>query len=153
MHLIDDARRMSHELHPSMLEHLGLVAAVRGYCDEVSRRGDIRVRFDPIRPPERVSPDIALCLFRVVQEGVRNAAKHSGADVVQVTLRSSDDAITLAIADDGCGFENRRSNGGLGLVSMAERVRAIGGEFGILSDRDEGTRLEVRLPLAKLHDP
>lgn len=146
-HLIDDARRMSHELHPSMLEHLGLVAAVRAYCDEASRREKLAVRFDSIRPPESIAPNAALCLFRVVQEGVRNAAKHSRASAVQVTLRSSNGSILLAIADNGCGFDVRKDrNGGLGLVSMAERVRAIGGEFGILSDAREGTRLEVRLP-------
>jgi PAS domain S-box-containing protein len=146
-HLIDDARRMSHELHPSMLEHLGLVAAVRAYCDEAGRREKLAVRFDPIRPPESIAPHTALCLFRVVQEGVRNAAKHSGASAVQVTLRSSNGSILLAIADNGCGFDvSAGRNGGLGLVSMTERVRAIGGEFGIFSSARQGTRLEVTLP-------
>ena len=146
-HLIDDTRRMSHELHPSMLEHLGLVAAVRSYCNEESRRGSVAVRFDPIRPPESIAPETALCLFRVVQEGVRNAAKHSGASAIQVTLRSANGSILLAIADNGSGFDPVAGrNGGLGLISMAERVRAIGGEFRIHSDAREGTRLEVQLP-------
>ncbi len=144
--LIDDARRMSHELHPSTLEHLGIVAAIRAYCGEVSRRGETTVRFDSIHPPEPIAPPAALCLFRVVQEGVQNAAKHSMATVVQVTLRGSDDNLTLAISDDGRGFDTERTNGGLGLVSMAERVRVIGGEFSIRSSLNKGTRLEVRLP-------
>ena len=146
-HLIDDTRRMSHELHPSMLEHLGLVAAVRSYCDEEGRRGNVSIRFDPIRPPESIAPETALCLFRVVQEGVRNASKHSGASAVQVTLRSANGSILLAIADNGSGFDPAEDrNGGLGLISMAERVRAIGGRFNILSNPSEGTRLEVQLP-------
>ena len=146
-HLIDDARRMSHELHPSMLEHLGLVAAVRSYCDEESRRGSVAVRFDPIRPPESIAPETALCFLRVVQEGVRNAAKHFGASAIQVTLRRANGSILLAIANNGSGFEPAAGrNGGLGLISMAERVRAIGGRFNILSDPSEGTRLEVQLP-------
>ena len=146
-HLIDDARRMSHELHPSMLEHLGLVAAVRSYYDEETHRGGLAVRFDPIRPPESISPETSSCLFRVVQEGVRNAAKHSRANAVQATLRRANGSILLAIADNGSGFDpSADRNGGLGLISMAERVRAIGGRFDILSDPNEGTRLEVSLP-------
>ena len=150
--LIDDARRMSHELHPSTLEHLGLVAAIRAYCNEVSRRGETTVRFDSIHPPERIAPPAALCLFRVVQEGVQNAAKHSSATVVQVTLRGSDYSLTLAISDDGRGFDTERTNGGLGLISMAERVRVIGGEFSIRSSLNKGTRLEVRLAPSPVTD-
>ena len=143
--LIDDARRMSHELHPSTLEHLGLVAAIRAYCDEVSRRGETTVRFDSIHPPEHIAPPAALCLFRVVQEGVQNAAKHASATVVQVTLRGDKHSLTLAISDDGSGFDTEHTNGGLGLISMAERVRGIGGQFSIRSSLNKGTRLEVRL--------
>lgn len=146
--LIDDVRRISHELHPSMLEHLGLVAAVRAYCDEANRHDDVTVRFDPIHPPETIAPETALCLFRVVQEGVRNAAKHSGASAVQVTLRSSNGTLLLAIADNGTGLHlDENYNGGLGLVSMSERVKAIGGDLDILSNPREGTRLEVRVPI------
>ena len=143
---------MSHELHPSTLEHLGLVAAIRAYCNEVSRRGETTVRFDSIHPPERIAPPAALCLFRVVQEGVQNAAKHSSATVVQVTLRGSDYSLTLAISDDGRGFDTERTNGGLGLISMAERVRVIGGEFSIRSSLNKGTRLEVRLAPSPVTD-
>ena len=138
---------MSHELHPSILEHLGLVAAVRSHCDEVDRRGDIHVRFDPVRPPGQIGPEAALCLYRVVQEGVRNASKHSGAALVRVTLESSPESADLTILDDGCGFDpEARTSGGLGLVSMTERVRALGGEFCVTSKPGEGTRLHVRLP-------
>ena len=109
--------------------------------------GGVAVRFDPIRPPGSIAPETALCLFRVVQEGVRNAAKHSGASAIQVTLRRANGSILVAIADNGSGFDPAAGrNGGLGLISMAERVRAIGGRFNILSDPSEGTRLEVQLP-------
>jgi len=146
--IIDEARRMSHRLHPSMLEHLGLVAALRAYCDEISHRGSLSVRFDAIHPPETMAPEIALCLFRVVQEGVTNAAKHAEPNTVQVTLRYTDRAALLTIADDGHGFDfANHASGGLGLVSMSERVRDIGGEFTVMSDATEGTRLEVRLPI------
>ncbi|TDI47197.1 MAG: PAS domain S-box protein [Acidobacteria bacterium] len=150
--LIEDARRISHELHPSTLEHLGLVAAIRAYCDEVSRRGETTIRFDSIHPPEHIAPPAALCLFRVVQEGVQNAAKHASATVVQVTLRGADDSLTLAISDDGRGFDTDRTNGGLGLVSMAERVRVLGGQFSIRSSLNKGTRLEVRLDPSPVAD-
>jgi signal transduction histidine kinase len=150
--LIDDARRISHELHPSTLEHLGLVAAIRAYCDEVSRRGETTIRFDSIHPPEHIAPPAALCLFRVVQEGVQNAAKHASATVVQVTLRGADDSLTLAISDDGRGFDTERANGGLGLVSMAERVRVLGGQFSIRSSLNKGTRVEVRLDPSPIAD-
>lgn len=145
--LIDDARRMSHELHPSILEHLGLVAALRAHCEEVSRREGIPVDLHVNDSPE-VSREAALCLFRVTQEGVRNAAQHSGADRVEVTLGAGPGTIELVISDDGFGFDrNERTNGGLGLLSMEERVRIVGGSFRITSETDSGTRVEVRVPV------
>ena len=146
-----DIHRLAYRLHPSKLEHLGLAAAVKSLCDELSgmQTGKPKVHFHQTGLPADLSRDVTLCLFRIAQEGLRNCVKHSGAEFVQVVLRKTDHAIRLFVSDNGCGF-NARSEAmekGLGFISMQERLRLVGGEIKIFSQPRRGTRLEVSIPL------
>ena len=138
---------MSRELHPASLEHLGLASALRTYCSEIEKQEKIRAKLTLVKVPENIPPHVALCLYRVAQEALRNAVKHSGAPEVRVTLTGADGSLELYIADSGSGFDSDGTRGGLGLVSMEERVRLLGGSFRITSQPRLGTRLEVRVPL------
>jgi signal transduction histidine kinase len=142
--------RLSHQLHPAKLEHLGLVAAVKSFCKEVSEQEGIRIEFTHREVPTSIPEDVALCLYRIVQEALRNVVKHSGAGDARVELTGGRDAIRLQVSDPGVGFEPDpvKSNGGLGLVSMRERLRLVGGKLSIQSQPSRGTRIDVRVPLA-----
>jgi len=146
--IASEIHTMSHRLHSSKLEALGLAAAVRGHCREVLAQG-IRVEFSEVGVPESVSHDVQLCLFRVVQEGLTNVVKHSGAREANVTLIGARDALLLSVSDCGRGFEevDAADRDGLGLASMRERVRLIGGELTISSRSGHGTMLAARVPL------
>jgi signal transduction histidine kinase len=147
-HLSSSVHDLSHQLHPSKLEQLGLVAAIGGLCRELTHSHGLKIEFTHDELPA-VSPDTALCLYRIAQEGLRNAIKHSGARQAEVVLRRAADVISLWIVDHGRGFDPRQVQGksGLGLVSMRERVRYLGGEIAIDSQPSGGTRLHVRVPL------
>ena len=145
----EDIRRLSHELHPGVLEHIGLIAALEGYCSEVEKAHGLTVTF---RADEvgAVPADVALCLYRATQEALGNVVKHAAAQSVRISLvRDGGDGI-LTIDDDGCGFDlaEARGRGGLGLISLEERVRLIGGQITITTARQRGTkvRIVVRLP-------
>jgi signal transduction histidine kinase len=141
---------LSHQLHPSKLEQLGLVGAVRDLCEELTRSHGLPIEFTHHEVPEALPEDLALCLYRVVQEGLGNVIKHSGARHAGVELSRSADAVCLRIVDDGAGFDPRsvEGRGGLGLVSMRERLRLVGGESAIDARPAGGTRLDVRVPYA-----
>jgi signal transduction histidine kinase len=138
----------AHQLHSAHLEVLGLVSALQGLCDEFSRQYGIRVSFVHSGLPADVPSDVTLCLFRVVQEGLQNVAKHSGALSCDVTLSGFSGGIRLSIKDQGTGFDTSRLRlkPGLGFVSMRERLRLVGGEFIVESKPAEGTRLDVHVP-------
>ena len=140
---------LSRQLHPSRLEQLGLVAAIRGLCYDVARTDSLKVDFTDRGVPPMIPSDTALCLYRIAQEGLRNAVKHSRAQHAGVELAGIADTLSLRIADDGVGFDPKliRGQGGLGLVSMRERVLQLGGEITIDSQPYAGTRLVVRVPL------
>ena len=140
---------LSRQLHPSRLEQLGLVAAIRGLCHDVARTDALKVDFVDHEVPPAIPTDTALCLYRIAQEGLRNAVKHSHAQRAGVELTGIADTLSLRIADDGIGFDPDliRRQGGLGLVSMRERVLQLGGEITIDSKPSGGTRLLVRVPL------
>jgi signal transduction histidine kinase len=142
---------MSHQLHPSKLEQLGLVAAIGGLCKELTASHGLAVSFTDREVPTVIAPDTAVCLYRIAQEALRNTVKHSGAQHAEVTLSGTASTISLGIVDDGVGFDPRRAQGkgGLGLVSMRERVLQLGGELTIDSQRSGGTRLHVSVPLRK----
>jgi ligand-binding sensor domain-containing protein/signal transduction histidine kinase len=142
-------RHVSHELHPSVLEHVGLVAALRASCAEFGNLHDMAVVFHAADSCEDIPADIALCLHRVAQEALRNIARHAKASRVEVALTLVDeDILELKIADDGQGFDvaQARESGGLGLISIDERVRLVSGRVWIQSALGQGTELRVRVP-------
>jgi len=148
-HLSSSVHNLSHQLHPSKLEQLGLVAAIGDLCRELAHNHGLKIEFRHDQIPPAISPDAAVCLYRIAQEGLRNAIKHSGAQQAEVALSGTADAIYLRIIDHGRGFEPGQVQGksGLGLVSMRERVRPLGGEIAIDSQPSRGTQLHVRVPL------
>ena len=147
--LADVIRNLSHELHPGVLQHAGLVAALEGHCAEVGRQYPIEVTLSAVDGLNGIPQDVALCLYRVAQEALRNIAAHAGARKVQVTLTSTGEGLELVIADDGQGFNlaKARDVGGLGLISLDERVRLIGGRLTINTEPQRGTEVRVQVPL------
>jgi PAS domain S-box-containing protein len=141
-----DIHRLAYTLHPSKLESLGLVAALESICRDISRQHGLQVEFEHGDIPGDVPADIALCLYRIVQEALHNVIRHSGAHHALVELRATGDLLELHIADPGVGFEpSARGNGGIGLVSMRERVNFVGGQIAIHSAPGAGTRIGVRV--------
>ena len=149
-----DLHTLSHRLHSSTLESLGLVPAVAALCKEFSANQGIGVAFTADEIPRSVHPDTALCVFRIVQEGLRNLKKHSGANEAKVVLRMGRDRLELTVRDDGHGFDSSRlrQNEGLGVRSMEERARALGGDFAIQSRPGNGTTLKATVPLRLIQD-
>ena len=138
---------LSRELHPSQLGLIGLVPALDRLCSEVSRTG-IAVAFTHDNVPAPLPPDLMLCLFRIVQETLQNAIKHSHARHVSVQLSGATDGLVLTIGDDGVGMEVNAAWGkGVGLVSMVERVEAVGGTLDIRSTAGAGTRVTAAVPV------
>ena len=144
-----DVQALSHELHSYKLHLLGVVPAMRDFCAEVSSRHKAEVDFRHQDVPGTVRPDIALCLFRVLQEALQNAVRHSAVAHVGVSLDSKPKILVLTVRDGGCGFnpESLPGNRGLGLTSMRERLKLVAGELVIDSKRDSGTTVVARVPL------
>jgi signal transduction histidine kinase len=143
-----DLHTVSHRLHSSTLERLGLVPGISSFCKEFAAQKNMQIEFRHDSIPRNVSPDIALCLFRIVQEALRNVKKHSGATQAEVVLRIEGKCLHLSICDQGIGFEMDQSHcRGLGLFSMAERCRLQGGELKIDSAPQRGTTIDARLPI------
>jgi signal transduction histidine kinase len=141
---------LSHELHPSILEVVGLVAATEGWCRQISSQYRIDIAFGHVGVPADIPAPVALCLFRVVQEAVHNIVKHSGTKKASVHVSGDSGQLRLEIADVGRGFSLTDTDpAGLGLVSMRERVNYLGGEITIITARGQGTRIEVRIPIAR----
>lgn len=145
-----DVQDLSHELHPSRLEYLGLVSAMKGFCRDFRDRHKVEVAFDSEGMPPSVPPEISLCLFRIMQEGLHNALKHSGVKFFEVKLRGSPAEIRLTVRDSGVGFvpELQRESQGLGLISMQERVRLVKGTISVTSKLQSGTEINVRVPVS-----
>jgi PAS domain S-box-containing protein len=140
---------LSHELHPSRPEALGLVPAIRSVCGDMSRQHRISVEFRDEAVPPKIDAAVSLCVYRIVQESLRNVVKHSGATRAQVELRGLGTVLELVVADEGRGFVPDASGlSGLGLLSMRERVKLLDGEISIRSAPGRGTHLGVRVPLA-----
>jgi len=149
--IASDVHAISHRLHPTKLEALGLVATIRTHCRDVSRQG-FAVHFAERDVPAGISPDTALCLFRILEEAVTNAVRHSGAKTAEVTLDGNGGDIILRVADGGCGLTEGQRATGLGLVSMRERLQLVGGALSITSAPGLGTVVEARAPrLAVVH--
>ncbi|MFZ0883456.1 MAG: PAS domain S-box protein [Candidatus Acidiferrales bacterium] len=145
-----DMHSLSHQLHSSKLEHVGLVPALMGLCEELSSRFKIEITFtDHVLSP-RVPKDVGLCLFRIAQEALGNVVKHSGAKKARAELYGTKNEIRLRIVDAGFGFDPERPNedAGLGLVSMRERLRLVGGRLSVQSAPMRGTEILAEVPLA-----
>jgi PAS domain S-box-containing protein len=144
-----DLHRMSHELHPATLEQLGLETAIRAFCRELSNAHGIAIDVNVRAVAHPLPQDVALCVYRVTQEALRNVVRHSGASTAIVTLAATTDEIVLNVTDSGAGFDVRapRDRASLGLRSMLERVWLVNGQLAIHSKKGEGTRIEARVPL------
>jgi signal transduction histidine kinase len=144
--LAGDIRLLSHDLHPGALQHAGLVEAVRSHCQEFARQHGIEVAIRADDDLAVSEPGTALCLYRIVQEALRNIAKHAGARHVRVTAGRLGDEVQLTVADDGSGFElarAREQGRGLGLPSIEERVRLARGRVAIETAPGRGTTITV----------
>lgn len=144
-----DVQALSHQLHSSNLEYLGLASALRSFCKEFSQQKSVNLAFKDENVPKRLPRDISLCLFRVAQEALSNAVKYSGATRISIDLRGTNDAIQLEISDAGVGFdvEDAKQHAGLGLISMQERVHLVNGTFSIKSKLNRGTTIMAIVPL------
>jgi len=144
-----DLHSLSHRLHSSTLESLGLIAGTRALCQEFSEQQGIQINFEHGNLPRHIPPEVALCLFRIVQEGLRNIKRHSGADKAEVRIERLGDRLLLSVSDQGKGFDmnNHSPHKGIGIQSMEERLRYLGGQLQIRSRLMEGTRIDASLPL------
>jgi two-component system NarL family sensor kinase len=149
---VKEVRRISENLRPSELDTLGLLAAARGLCEEFRERTRIDLQFQQTGFPVRLSPEVELTLFRIVQEALTNIERHAQATKVGVELAREDALVTLNIRDNGKGFPAGPSpdgmrKGRMGLIGMRERVAFLGGRFLVDSTLDTGTGIAVRIPL------
>jgi PAS domain S-box-containing protein len=150
-----DVQALSHRLHSSKLEYLGVVAAARSFCKELSEQHQVEIDFSHSDIPHGLPKEVALCLFRVLQEALQNAVKHSGARHLKAELRGAPEEIQLIVNDQGVGFEeqdaiNRR---GIGLISMRERLQLVHGEISINSQPGIGTTIHARVPFPQATIP
>ena len=147
--LSEDVHALSYRLHPALLEDLGLVEALKSEGERVSRTCPTRVETDARDIPERLPPDVALCLFRIAQESLRNVARHARAGRAEVRLQRMNGGLQLAVRDDGIGFDPARHRNGtsLGHVSMRQRVLLLGGKVEIESRPGRGTLVRAWVPL------
>jgi signal transduction histidine kinase len=146
-----DVQSISHRLHSSKLEYLGIVAAMRSFCAEFGEQQKVEIDFSYAEIPQNLSPGISLCLFRVSQEALHNAVKHSGVRHFEVKLRGAADTIHLTVRDSGHGFnlEAAMQRRGLGLTSMKERLKLVHGELTIDSQPKRGTTVHARVPFTQ----
>ena len=145
--LTEKIRQLSHELHPSVLEHVGLVATLRRHCADIEAHHQIKVSFSAGDGLDSLAPEEALCLFRVAQEAIANAVRHARARTILVQLTSTNEGVELRIDDDGIGFvASDRMRRGLGLRSIDERVRLIRGHVTVESRPGRGTNLLITIP-------
>jgi len=147
--LTDQIRTFSRDLHPAVLEHIGLAAALRSLCSQFADREGLRLQFIAADDLGPVPHDVGLCVYRIVQEALRNVVSHAGVPDVSVSLRRAGEQLELSISDRGRGFEPSAAfaRGGLGLPSVDERVRLVGGALTITSAPGRGTLLDVRIPV------
>ena len=147
--LASEVQALSHQLHSSTLDHLGLIPAIRGLCREISERHQVEIHFLESNVPKSVPPDVALALFRITQESLHNALKYSGVPEFTVRLQGTGTHIELMISDNGAGFDvsEAQRGPGLGLIGMRERISAVKGILCIESQPMKGTQVSVRVPL------
>jgi len=148
--ILRDVEQTAYRLHPSSLDHLGLSVALKSYCADFAKQNGIDTRCSERNLPRAIPQRLGLTIYRVVQEALRNVAKHSGARKAAVSVTGKNGVITLSIRDAGRGFDPSRSRKhGLGLISMEERVRQAGGAFTVKSTPGKGVHIDVRIPIAQ----
>jgi PAS domain S-box-containing protein len=147
--LAHDIRELSHEIHPATLEHAGLVPALTSYAAELKQLEGIDLQLQLPDAFDAIPQDVAICIYRVAQESIRNVLRHSGMRSAQVTLHRAQDQVTLVVRDEGRGFDasRPRDQKGLGLISIEERVRLLNGIVEVESQQGRGTTLQVCIPL------
>ncbi len=152
--LSTEVHKLSYQLHPAKLDQLGLVAAARSWCRDATQQSGVQIAFTARDVPSDLQPDVALCLYRVLQESSGNVIRHSGATSASVELTSDPGAVRLVVRDTGRGFDVdlARRNGGLGLLGMQERVWLLHGTIAVESSPGAGTRIDVTLPLTPGHE-
>ncbi len=141
-------QELSYELHSRQPDHPGVVASVGSFCRDVSEQHGVDVNFTDTDVPAFLSSDVSICIFRVVQETLRNGIKHSGAKIFNVRLSGAEGAIVLQVSDEGVGFDAKAAGGkgGLGLVSLQERLHLVNGTLTIESNAHQGTMVTARIP-------
>jgi two-component system CheB/CheR fusion protein len=147
-----DVRRLSHGLHPSLLDDLGLAAALRSLTSDFGEREGMITTFSAQDVPESLPIDIATGLYRIAQESLRNVGKHAGKTHVKVNLRGTPDGLQLQISDAGHGFEQRLERNGLGLISMEERARLMEANLRVNSVVGHGTSVTVLVPSQRMRE-
>ena len=154
MGMANDVQALSHQLHSSKLEYLGAIGGMKSWCNEFGQRQGLQIEFQGPESQSPLPPEVGLSLFRVLQEALNNAAKHSGARRIEVQLREDSGEIHLAVSDAGKGFdvETALQGRGLGLASMQERLRLVGGELSVESQPKSGTIIHARVPLSSAGD-
>ncbi len=152
--ITNDVQLLSHELHSSKLEYLGIVGAIKSFCKEYGERQELEIDFKSHDLPAALPTDLSLSLFRVLQEALRNATKHSMVKNFEVRLWGSSDEIHLTVKDSGAGFDREAAmkSTGLGLTSMQERLRLVGGALSIESQPRRGTTIYARVPFTSSRD-
>ncbi len=148
--LLEDLRRVAHQLHPQILDDLGLAVALERLAEEFESAEDMPVRLIVRDIPESIPPAIATCYYRITQEALRNVVKHAGDTPVHITLTGSKAGLRLCVRDEGAGFDTSQAHRaeGLGLVSMQERVRLLGGVLSVTSEIGVGTTIDATIPLS-----
>ena len=147
--LAADIQTLSHGLHSPKLEHIGLQAAMAGFCEELSNRHGVTVDLHVENVPPALPPEVSLCVYRVLQEALQNVFKHGVPPRADVSLHGEMDTITLTVTDVGPGFDRDEAmrGPGLGLTSMNERLKAVGGQLSIRSQRGQGTTIHAVVPV------
>jgi two-component system, NarL family, sensor histidine kinase UhpB len=143
---MDELLSLARQLRPAALDDLGLLAALAGHVEDFERRTGIRARFRSEGEVNRLPDDVQLVLYRVTQEALSNAARHSGATQVDVDLRRNGDGVKLTVTDDGRGFSFDEAGTGLGLAGMRERALHVGGELRLESSPGRGTKIGLTIP-------
>jgi signal transduction histidine kinase len=147
--LAESVRTLSHDLHPDVLRHVGLVASLTAYCNGFSLSPTLAVTFSAEGDFAEITSESGLCLYRITQEALHNIVKHAEARHADVRLVRISDTAELTIADDGKGFDirTRKSGTGIGLVSIAERARLSRGTVSLVTTLNKGTQVRVRIPI------
>lgn len=140
-------RQLAHRLHPAAIQQAGLVPALEQLADECTRESGVAVRLSLPSDPFALPAEVAIALFRIAQEALRNAIRHAGVPEVAVDLRNGGEVVELLISDRGCGFDpTARRGGGIGLISIEERARLVGGRAVIQSRPGDGATVAIRVP-------